>query len=235
MCMAYFIFSNRKAPPCPDPDSYILVRGKKGMFWRRKRGTVKKAELNETLQRNAGMLKICAAISRRTRARLSYYLTRLEPGRLHNRICTLMQRQLKEIGRAGLQCLQGLEFQERFAMELLLTGYYNVAVKDGMLEVRIPIEEYTVNRNSGIVTGYFFQLIMVYGDCMEEYGLKVEEETSEAYGIGQRAGECRMMMVLPEKEWAVILKVSCIEGNELAKAPRNYGMKVVGVGVGSCQ
>ncbi len=219
-----------RVPPCPDPGQYILVQTREGMYWRRKRGSVKKAELNEAMQQAAAMLKQCAAMSRRIRTRLREYFSRMETGRLHQRVWTRLRRQLKETGRAGLQSLEGLEIQQRFPLDRLLTACYSVTVKDGTVEVRIPINENTIKQNSGIVSGYFFQLIMVYGECNEEYGLKVEEETSEVYDIGQQNTDCRMLMVLPEKEWMVVLKVSCIEGKEVAKAARNYGMKVVAVG-----
>jgi hypothetical protein len=225
--------NNKRVPPCPDPDRYILVRTKEGMYWRRQRGSVKKAKLNDALQQGAMMLKECSAMSRRIRARLGEYFSRLETGRLHVRVWTHLRRALKETGHAGLQCLEGLEIQKRFPLERLLTCWYSVTVKDRMVDVRIPIGADRIKQNSGIVTGYFFQLIMVYGDCMTEYGLMVEEETSEVYAMGQEAGECRMLMVLPEKEWMVVLKVSCMEGKEVANAPRNYGMKVVAAGNGN--
>jgi hypothetical protein len=228
--MFHSYFHNGRVPPCPDPDRYILVRTKEGMHWRRKRGSVKKAKLNDALQQSAVMLRQCSAMSRRIRARLGEYFSRLETGRLHLRVCARLRHAMKETGHARLQCLEGLEIQERFPLERLLTGWYSVTVKDGMVDVRIPVGADTIKQNSGIVTGYFFQLIIVYGDCMEEYGLRVEEETSEVYMTGQEAGECRMLMVLPEKEWMVLLKVCCMEGKEKAKAARNYGMRVVAAG-----
>lgn len=228
--MSYSYIIKNKVPPCPDPDRYVLVRRKDCMFWRKKRGSVKKAVLNDSLQRNAEMLKTCASISRRIRTRLRFYLTGLETGRLHQRVWTRVMRQLKETGCAGMKYLEGLELQERFPLERLLTGYLTVTIKDGIADVRIPTGTGSIKKNSGIVTGYFFQLIMLHGNCVDEYGLMVEEETSEIYGIDDEPGECRMMMVLPENEWMVILKVSCMEGEAPAKAARNYGMKIVGVG-----
>ena len=61
----------------------------------------------------------------------------------------------------------------------------------------------------------------------------MEEVDSPVYGIGEdHKKECRLSLVLPPEgqPWMALLKVSCIEGRELAMAPGMYGMKVIGCG-----
>jgi hypothetical protein len=43
---------------------------------------------------------------------------------------------------------------------------------------------------------------------------------------------CSLSIELPanKKPWMVLLKVNCLEGNELAVHPRHYAMTVVAVG-----
>lgn len=220
-------FSNKNIPPCPDPDKYVLVVTKEGSFWRRKRGSVRRAALNEKLKGVADAMKVCSPAARRIAAKLRLFTNRLETGRLHSRIYGRLIKQFSKDGVAGLSCLEGMELQPRFPLEGLLKGEYTITVKDGLLKLHVPIRDHTIKRNSQLVSGYVFELVLIYGDCMEENSLRVETTTSEVFGIDENVGECEIQMVLPEKEWMVLLKVSCVEGKEMAKSARGYGMKVI--------
>jgi hypothetical protein len=228
MCRgADMFFSNKNIPPCPDLDKYVLVVTREGSFWRRKRGSVRRAVLNEKLKGVADAMKLCSPAAKRITAKLRLFTNRFETGRLHSRIYGRLIKQFNKDGVAGLSCLKDMELQPRFPLEGLLKGEYTITVKDGLLKLHVPIRDYTVNRNSQLVSGYLFELVLIYGDCMEENSLRVEAETSEVFGIDENVGECEMRIVLPEKEWMVLLKVSCVEGREMAKGARGYGMRVV--------
>jgi len=100
--------------------------------------------------------------------------------------------------------------------------------------VRYANTSKNVERHNGIVTDYYFELILLWGDAGSDKGLRVEEADSPVYRIEEDYGtECRLSLVLPPEgqPWMALLKVSCIEGRELAMASRNYGMKVIAGGV----
>ena len=81
---------------------------------------------------------------------------------------------------------------------------------------------------NNLVTDYYFELILLYGDAGKENGLRTESEDSDVYEIKKdNTPDCKLRMVLPEQPWIALLKVNCIEGNELAGSPKLYGMKVV--------
>ena len=83
------------------------------------------------------------------------------------------------------------------------------------------------------MTAYYIELILLWGDAGSDKGLSVEEAASPVYRIEEDYNtECRLSLVLPPEgqPWMALLKVSCIEGRELAMAPRNYGMKVIAGG-----
>ena len=99
------------------------------------------------------------------------------------------------------------------------------------LIVTIPIADYTVTRINTLVTNYYFVLVLLYGDAGKENGLRTESTDSDVYAVGsQYAADCKLSIVLPEKEWIALLKVNCIEGNEHAASSKLYGMKVVEAG-----
>jgi hypothetical protein len=63
--------------------------------------------------------------------------------------------------------------------------------------------------------------------------LRVDSVASPLYVIGAEGEDvCTLSVDLPQADvpWMVLLKVSCLEGNELAAHPRHYGMRVVKAG-----
>jgi hypothetical protein len=221
---------NDKMPNGPDPDRYILVVTREGRYWRKKRGSIKKAEPNVGFRRSADLMKISAPAASRIVTKLRYYTEGLDTGRLSARISSALRKKLGATGSAGISCLKGMELQPYHPIHHLLQTGYVVNEKNGMLEVSIRLSRYTIKKNSGIVSHYFFELVLLYGDCMEDNSLRTEEVSSGVYPIEQHTGVCTMEMVLPEKEWIALLKVSCIEGKEMAVHPKNYGMKVIAAG-----
>jgi hypothetical protein len=216
----------------PDPDKYILVVTKEGKYWRRKRGTVSAAKLNEACRQNAELMKLTAPAEKRIRTKLFNYTRNLITGRTGAKVSAALRKQLKATGKAGIACMKGMDLQPEHPIGELLQNGYQVQEKDGTVEVVIDIRDHAIRRWNKSVTHYFFELVLLYGDCMKENGLLVESETSCLYGIIEDGGECRMQRVLPEKEWIVLLKVSCMEDERPCVAPRHYGMKVVAAGNG---
>ena len=84
-----------------------------------------------------------------------------------------------------------------------------------------------------MVSHYYYEAVLLYGDPSVKDALRTENVVSPLYDINSRKEEtCVLDVVLPSNgvPWMVLLKLSCVEGEVLAHAGRNYGMKVVGVG-----
>jgi hypothetical protein len=85
-----------------------------------------------------------------------------------------------------------------------------------------------------LATEFYFELVLLYGDANEEWGLRTENVESQLYVYGEKTKKvCVLELDLPEQEdWCVILKVSSLEGNQLAVHPMHYRMRVVEGGGG---
>jgi hypothetical protein len=70
----------------------------------------------------------------------------------------------------------------------------------------------------------------MYEDVSKKRGFEIESDPSKLYDFNDK-GSCVLRLELPvwNLPWMVLLKVSCMEGNELALHPRHYGLKVVKV------
>jgi hypothetical protein len=105
--------------------------------------------------------------------------------------------------------------------------------EDHRLIVTIPVDAHTVKKLSTLVTAYYFELILLYGDPSLTNGLRIDSDTSPLYSLNRKeATVCRLSLDLPHKKvpWMLILKISCHEGDSLALHCRHYGMKVIRTG-----
>jgi hypothetical protein len=222
-----------KIPPPPPYGQYVWVKTKEGGYWRTKRGSFRPASLNEAYQKGSHAIKISAPAASRIMRRLSPFLTSLETGRLNARISGKLRKALKEKGKLCFTYLEGLDMQPEHPLEKLLKADVRIEQHDQELTVSIPVNAYTIKLHNGVVSAYYFELILLWGDAGSNNGLRVDEVDSPVYRIGEDYGsECRLSVELPleGEPWMAMLKVSCIEGREMAMAPRMYGMKVVGGG-----
>lgn len=219
--------------PNPDPQRYILVTTREGSFYRQKRGQVRPVSLNAGLQRSADCMKVCNPAAKRLVAALRAHLEGLQTGRIIARASGMLRRALYQKGIADYSYFAHYDLQDDYPLEGLLQAPYEVKVGKGSIEVSVTIDRYTVKRHNSLVSHYYFDAVLVWGDPTKEKGLRVDSTTSPLYPIGEgRKSSCSLLLELPKKEapWMVLLKVSCLEGNELAVHPRHYGMRVVAVG-----
>ncbi len=222
------LYSGGRRPPNPDPGNYVWIKTKKGGYWRMKRGTMKPAKVNTAYEQGIDYMKISAPATARIMKKLSPFMRGLDTGRLNARISGLLRRALRKNGKVDLGYLYNLDLQPDHPMRNLLQAGVYIDQSVHELIVRIPIDGDTIKRLNKIVTNYYFELVLLYGDATKENGLRTESEDSAVYDIKKDYGtDCRLSAVLPESPWIALLKVNCIEGDEPAVHPRHYAMKVV--------
>ena len=220
-------------PPCPDPELYQWVEAKEGGHWRRRRGTVKDASLNRSFSANKSATSIVSPAASRIRKKLEEYTRKLATGRLNARLSGLLSRTYKEKGTVDFSALKGFEFQKEYPLDKLLLTQYRIYKGDKLIEIQIPVTPGVVKQNNKLVTNFYFEGVLLFGDALAEGGLKTAYVVSKPYSfIDTETGNCRLVLPLPDKKepWMLILKLSCLEGNEMAAHVKHYGMRVVEVG-----
>jgi hypothetical protein len=223
-----FLFS--KIPPCPgNPEDYVLVKTRERTFWRKKRGTVTPITLTGKFLSNVEVMSVVSPAARRVMVAMEPYMRGIRRGRLNDRIGNCFRKSLEEKGCLRLGYLKGLEFQREHPMDLLVRGQYFVSVIDGRVRVELDSAQLYVEPLNPLVTEYYFELVLLYGDVNEDGGLRTESMQSTLFIYGDRSKKvCVLELDLPEKgDWCAILKVSSLEGNEMAAHPMHYRMRVV--------
>ena len=220
-------WGRRDIPYCADPENHVLVKTREGVHWRKKR---RNGTLNKHFATNADLSKITGPAASKVVQLLRPFLRGIDGGRLTLRISNALRKGLKEKKRLDLSALEGAEMQRDHPLHQLLLAPYRLLVEDWMFKIKIRIESNCVKKQNSLATHFYFEAVMVYGDVAAENGLRVESTGSRLYAFGEEPEEvCELSLPLLEEEvsWMVLLKVSCLEGNEMAHHPKHYGMKVV--------
>jgi hypothetical protein len=218
-------------PPCPDHELYTLVKLKDRYTWRRKRGSLTPIQLNSSFQKNVELTPITNAAASRIFAMLEPFVRGLSIGRAQAQIGGMLKKAMNARGMMDFGFLEGVDFQKDHPLESLVRIPFDVECKKESVHVSIIISPQTVKRFSKLVSGYYFEAILLHGDAGKEGGLSLESATSRLYDF-QENGKCQLELELPLENvpWMLLIKASCIEGNELAVHPRHYGMKVLKTG-----
>jgi hypothetical protein len=215
----------------PDPN-FIWVQTKEGGFYRRKRGTVKEATLNTKLKEYQKAFSKISPVASRLKAWLEPYTYRLETGRLQGKLTAALVKSFLESGETQFTYLKDFEFQKEFPFSKH-HGNFPVKIKDDAVEIQLPVYNYSVDKQSPIVTAYYYELIVIGGDPMKDGPVFRDSVTSPVFEFEKTYGECVMEIDLPGNglPWMVMLKLHTIElGSEMAVHPRHYAMRVVAVG-----
>jgi hypothetical protein len=216
----------RDIPYCADPENHVLVETRESVFWRKRRSNV---EINGAFATNVDLSKISGPAARRVVQKLRPFMKGIEAGRITLRVSNALRKFLKEKKHLSLSALKGEEMQRDYPLHQLLLVPYEVIAEDSTCRIRIGIEEKCVKKQNALATHFYFEGILLFGDLETDNGLRTEHAESKLYAFGGEPKEiCELNLSVPDAgEWIVLLKVSCLEGNEMAVHAKHYGMKVV--------
>jgi hypothetical protein len=220
--------NNRRRPPCPDPELYEWVERSSGGYWRKKKA--KGSPVNSSLSDNNTATASLGPAIKRIRNRLEEYIHNLDKGNIQAKISGLLSRPYQETGKIVLTALKGFDFQKEHVLDKLLLTQYKVHTYSNYVELVIPVAAWAVKKHNNLVTDFYFEGILLYGDAFTDGALDVEYALSAPYSFTNTVEElCKLQLPLPPDNipWMLMLKVSCLEGNEMAAHAKHYGMKVV--------
>ena len=219
-------------PPCPDPDLYIAVKTKNGFIWRRRRGTVKPAKVNDVLAAFANNAKVSMPAAKRLLLKLRPFSAGFDMRGSVQRFASRFSKSIMVEGSMSWSFFAGLDINYTYPLRRRLHADYRVVIEKNTVSISIPVKDSMINKERNRdITAFFFELIMVSGDPADERSLRTESDTSAYYPVcNNKPATCRLCLQLPEnKPYMVMLKWACIEG-KLTAGPRYMGMKVVEVG-----
>lgn len=224
---------NSRIPPCPDPDKYVLVRGKYRYYWRRKRGTVKPAVLNEVLSRSAEITSKTNRAAKQMMALLSVFTQRMTLGMTTTRVAGAFKKAYLESGQMDFRYMDRILFQEDYPIYKLFTGHVYKKIVQDTLYLDIGVGKGNVHPPGRRAASYQLHAIMLYGDPSKERGIRIETEESITYTFREEETlRCKLSLVLPPKNrpWMVLLHIACKLDVPLAAGSKYHAMMVVKAG-----
>lgn len=221
-------------PLCPgNTEEYLLVNTREGYYWRKKRGTIKPAKLNAAFKNNAKLTGILSPVTSAIREKLSPFLEYMDTGRFLANVSGRLKKAYNQTGKLSFLGLTDYDLQPYYPFEKLFRGSYKVHVNKSELSIEILLRENIVKALTKMVTGYYFEAILLYGDPAKQNSLRIDSEVSPVYNIHSTTDTvCRLSLLLPAKKtsYMVLLKLSCMNGKTPAYHASQYGMKVVWTG-----
>jgi hypothetical protein len=217
-------------PPCPDPDLYQLIKTKEGSFWRRKRGTVKPAKLNNTFAKNVQAMKIVSPVAATIVNGLFKYIQGLTTGRLSSRICANLLKHYNATKQISFTPLTNMDIQPQYPLAKLIFTQYACSIKEKQIELEVKAYPEAIKKQNNLLTEYFFELILV--EAVGESFNKIQSNyvVSKPYYFNANYFEgCVLTLPIPKSSinWMVLFKISCTEGNEMALHSKHYAMKII--------
>jgi hypothetical protein len=222
----------KRFPPCPFPEGGVPVRSKEGNYWRRRRGSLKPADLNSSFLKNAEAAKIASPAAKRLVLKLYPFLRGLFPGRLIARLSGRFIKSLYQHEVIQFSLLDQFDFQQEFPFDKLVKADYRLSIEKNVAKLAIPVYTDSIERLNTLVTDYYFEMILLYGDITKDRGLRIESVESSLYSYKYKGKTtCNLELVLPaaNKPWMILLKINSHEGNEVAAHGKHYGLKVIRV------
>ena len=165
----------------------------------------------------------------------------MHPGRLLARINARLIKNINDKGKIDFTGLQGLEIQRKRPLSKFYTCQYLVSRQKNELCMTITADQDQINlKPEPYITGFFFELVIVYGDPSDIKKLRVDSEMSDVYPItahrdNKPVKKCRLSLQLPSKNlpWMMLLKFSLFEHGEAPAQNKNFhAMAVVRTGNG---
>lgn len=226
---------NPKVPPCPgDPEKYTLVRGKYGYYWRRNRGTVKPAILNEVLSRSAAITSKTNRAAKHMMSLLSVFTQQMSLGMSTTEVGGAFKRAYLQDGRMDFRFMHEITFQgKEYPIHKLFKGSVYPKIERGSIQLQIDVGGPNVTPPSRHAVGYRLTGILLYGDPSKDHGIRIETEESETYSFTEKKEiDCKLSLVLPAKNrpWMVLLHIGCKMNDSLPAGPRYHAMWVVKAG-----
>ena len=215
----------------PDPSKWHDVKTPAG--WYRKRRRAKGSKLNPVLTKNAKLQKAALSAADRIIGRLEPWIRGLELNSVRMTMCGKLKKRMNETGKADYAYMNDIDIQPYRPLTALLRAPYSAEIVKNELVIKIQMTGRVIELANSIATDFYFEGILVWGDPTKEKAIRVESTESKLYSIkGKKDETCFLTVDLPTKKvpWMALLKVSCLEGDELAINPRHYGLKVVAVG-----
>lgn len=195
---------------------------------RRKRGSVKKATLNSTLDQHKDLIKI---VNRQAKLIFQPLKNEHHDGSFWSRLVPLFFKEAKAGNPFPLRNLLKLECSKVHKLDQLLGINYTIAVTvtDQQLQVQVELKEQPSFKHDGFIRGYELAVIALYPDFeAQACGKEVETAPIVPLRSDLQPHHFELPMPSPEAPFVLLLRIAAsVDRGETTKQPNLNGLAVV--------
>jgi hypothetical protein len=228
------LYWKRDLPPCPDPDIYIVFKYGDKWGWKKKRGTDKKVQLNESFQRNSNNMSVSSPAAKELLQKLAPFLKEQDDEHRIANIGGLLMRGLNKTGVLDYTALYGFEFNAKHTLKSMFSASFKLDIVNDHASFSCRVSYYHVMPPNTLATQFFLELILLQGEMLSDHGLRVESDVSGLMDFNTAFNtEVALSLLLPETSpWMLVLRLSCFEGKEMGRIPKLHRLRVIASGRG---
>lgn len=188
------------------------------------------------MKQNAGNTAVTNEAAKRVAERLLPFTAYLNTGNVITRLAGAFKKSLLQQGEMNYDHLRRFDFQpDDYRFSKLAKSDPQSHIENGSLHLSFGVGDKSVQKHSKVPTGYWVELILLWGDPASDKVLRVDSTASQTYsfeGCNNPHAACLLTIDLPEQQaWMAMVKVTCT-GNDVEQSPKYNGMKVLRVGHG---
>jgi hypothetical protein len=198
---------SRKLPPAPD--GMVLVRSKAyGDHYRRKRGTVKPARLNDDLKLSTKLIGAADQYAKAVKDALDPFREDFKDGKLWQRLVRLFKKQLREVRQVDLKALEEFECHTLFPLVRILHRDITASVSAQRKTLEVEVMTYgDVKADWEKAADYRQILIVVFYDA--KLDADVVSETVY-FPLGQeKRNKQKVSFSIPPKAVTALVALRC--------------------------
>lgn len=200
---------------------------------RAKRGTYKKADVNDVLKQESKILLRANVPAKIFKDAIDPYLGQFKTGMLWQRLVSVFRKQLKTQGAIDFGQMERFEIWPDYPLSKFMNVQSAIAFKKekSLLQVDIAYDGHPAFRKVKSINGYKFTVIGIFPSLKKKTAVTVDA-VSEVIAMEGPVAPVRVKLSVPSKSkvFAVCLKIEgCIDG-EVSNTRMTEAMCVVGAG-----
>jgi hypothetical protein len=198
---------------------------------RAKRGTYKKAKLNQGMKEGSARLKEANVPAKLFKDAIDPYRKDLIDGTMWQRLTSLFRRQLKDDGKVDFTRIVGFEIHSRYTFEKFMEvpSVEYRRVNSATLQIDLKYATHPSFTKTKYVDGYQLSVIAIYGDLKKKKSAKTKVFTSPVIDLSAEAMGFQANLEIPRgaETFLLCVKLAGCEKGKVSNTHTTKGIRVI--------
>ena len=214
---------------------YTFVKSAKyGDHIRAKRGTHKKAKLNEAFKKQTQKVPGANLHAKIFKDAIDPYREKLKDGTMWSRLISMFMQQFDVHGKFDFGRMEPFEIHRKYTFENLFKSEPTITInkKESALQISLLYNKHPSFKESAEVDGYRFSVTVVFPDLKKKTAKAVSED-SDIIKRGEKIEPVNIQVPIPRgaKSFLVCVRIDGCRNGKVDGPMTTKGMRMVGAGI----